>query len=378
MDLFLHLDCRYFKGDKPCIYQTLCQGCPHYDSMGKRILIIKLAATGDVIRTTPILRALKSGRSSHITWVTDSAAYQLLRSNDKIDRLLDIDDRDCIPGLLCEKFDLLVCLDKEPRATGLAERITAEQKAGFGLSSYGTLRPLSASTEYSFQLGIDNDLKFKVNQKSYPELLFDILDIPYRHEEYYLPLPSSVKAKSHELMDQWGLDDKQIIIGLNTGSGKRFATKRWPLDYYVTLATLLTRQYGDSLRLLLLGGPEEESINNQITSQLAEMNITVINTGCRNSLLDFCSIIEICQMLVSSDTLAMHLAIALKKKIIVLIGSTCHQELELYGRGIKLTVSPEEFPCAPCYKGQCLQETFCMTTLTPASVLEQINFLMNS
>ena len=40
-------------------------------------------------------------------------------------------------------------------------------------------------------------------------------------------------------------------------------------------------------------------------------------------------------VVVCSDTLGMHLAIALKKKIVVLFGPTCPQEIDLYGRGVK-------------------------------------------
>jgi heptosyltransferase-2 len=346
--------------------------------MGKRILIIKLAATGDVIRTTPVLRALKADKPSFITWVTEAAAYQLLRSNDKIDRLLRLDDPDTVPSLLCEKFDLIACLDKEPRATRLAERIPADRKIGYGITSYGTLRPLSSSTEYSFQLGIDDELKFRKNEKSYPELLFDIFELPYNKEEYYLPLPSSVKAMSHAFMDKWDISNEHLVIGLNTGSGKRFATKRWPVEYYVQLGSILYRQFGDALRLLLLGGPEEESLNKEIESHLNQKNIPVINTGCHNSLLDFCSIVELCHLLVTSDTLAMHLAIALRKKTLVLVGSTCHQELELYDRGIKMVVSTDQFPCSPCYRGQCNQDTFCMATLTPEDAFKNIEILLKS
>jgi heptosyltransferase-2 len=346
--------------------------------MGKRILIIKLAATGDVIRTTPVLRALKMEKPSFITWITEAAAYQLLRFNDKIDRLLRLDDPDTVPSLLCEKFDLIACLDKEPRATSLAERIPADRKIGYGITSYGTLRPLSTSTEYSFQLGLDDDLKFKKNEKTYPELLFDIFELPYQKEEYYLPLPSSVKAGSHGFMEKWDINFDNLVIGLNTGSGKRFATKRWPLESFVKLGTILYHQFGDTLRLLLLGGPEEETLNKKIEYHLIQNKIPVINTGCQNSLLDFCSMIELCHLLVTSDTLAMHLAIALKKKILVLIGSTCHQELELYGRGIKMVVSKDQFPCSPCYRGQCNQDTFCMSSLTPEDAFKNIEILLKS
>ena len=66
--MFLKSDCRYFIGEKPCKFKRLCEGCGFYEPMGKRVLIVKLGATGDVLRTTLILKPLKEEYApSHIT-----------------------------------------------------------------------------------------------------------------------------------------------------------------------------------------------------------------------------------------------------------------------------------------------------------------------
>ena len=74
-DYVIHRDCRYFKGDRPCKPHkeegVICQDCPHYDPVSHRILIIKLGAIGDVIRTTPLLTPLRDKYpNSEITWMT--------------------------------------------------------------------------------------------------------------------------------------------------------------------------------------------------------------------------------------------------------------------------------------------------------------------
>ncbi len=60
-------DCRFFKGDVPCRpHKTKgvhCENCPDYDATEKNILVIKLAAIGDVIRTTPLLHRIEKGIS---------------------------------------------------------------------------------------------------------------------------------------------------------------------------------------------------------------------------------------------------------------------------------------------------------------------------
>ena len=54
----VRIDCRLFRGDIPCSPGAICENCPDYEPMGKKILILKLGAIGDVLRTTPVLPEL--------------------------------------------------------------------------------------------------------------------------------------------------------------------------------------------------------------------------------------------------------------------------------------------------------------------------------
>ena len=70
-------DCIYFKGDLPCAPHKKsgvhCPDCPSYQAIETRILIIKLGAIGDVIRTTPLLRKIrKEYPNCKITWLTQT------------------------------------------------------------------------------------------------------------------------------------------------------------------------------------------------------------------------------------------------------------------------------------------------------------------
>ncbi len=136
--MIVHEDCRHFLGYKPCSFRMMCQGCPHYAPFGKRILIVKLAALGDVLRTTPLLRGLRRAEPAcHITWLTLPDAVPMLQGIPEIDRLLAY-DAETVLRMEVESFDVLYCFDKEPKATALAMKIRAGRKGGFGMSRYGS------------------------------------------------------------------------------------------------------------------------------------------------------------------------------------------------------------------------------------------------
>ena len=86
----IRFDCRQYLGSKPCGKSPLCaRECSAYEPRGRRVLIIKLGAMGDVLRTTPLLRPLrKAHEPCHVTWLADPESEPLLRHNPLVDRAL--------------------------------------------------------------------------------------------------------------------------------------------------------------------------------------------------------------------------------------------------------------------------------------------------
>jgi ADP-heptose:LPS heptosyltransferase len=359
--MIVHQDCRYFLGYKPCIFRRECDGCPHYAPFGTRILIIKLAAMGDVIRTTPLLRGLRrSYPNSHITWLTEANVLPVLQGVAEIDRLLPYTFENVLQ-LENETFDQLYCFDKEPKATGLAMKIQAGRKIGFGLSRWGNVMPLNKESEYTFHLGINDPLKFRLNTKTYPELIFECAGLEYDSlQEYILPDFSAEAAAASDYLRGQGVRPQDFTIGLNTGAGDVFATKKWTEEGYAQLADRLVEELG--ARVLLLGGPGEVERNARIMQAARH---PLVATGTDNPIRTFAGIVGNCDLMVTGDTLALHIAIGLKVPVVVILGPTCHQEIELYGRGAKIV---SDFECSPCYLSVCPKEVTCMEA-TPADLV---------
>jgi len=124
------------------------------------------------------------------------------------------------------------------------------------------------------------------------------------------------------------------------------------------------------MRLLLLGGPGERARNRRILNRVKG---AAIDTGCENTLGQFAALVRLCDLVVTGDTTALHLAIGLKIKVVALFGPTCHQEIDLFGRGEKIVSS---VPCAPCYRRKCDVSPNCMEAITAGEVLGKIRSLL--
>lgn len=365
----LRLDCRNFKGDIPCAYNSFCQTCPYYQPQGKKILIIKLSAVGDVLRTTPILRGLKRRYSrSFITWLTEEESACLLENNNYIDRLL-VYNLESVQRLEIERFDILICLDKEIKAAALASRVKAKKKIGFGFDERtGNINPLNKESLYAFRLGLSNEFKFKQNQKTYPQIIFEMARLEYKNDEYILNIFDADRQYAQNLLNKIGVSNNDLIIGLNTGAGSRFANKSWTEVGFVELIHLI--RANTNAKIFLLGGPKEFERNARIIFKASNL---AYNIGCHHSLSQFAAIVNTCSLVVAGDTTALHIAVALGKPLITIFGPTCEQEIELYGRGIKIV---SNIDCRPCYKTRCDKEINCMTLIKPAEVFGAIQKLL--
>lgn len=330
-----------------------------------RILIVKLGALGDVLRTTPLLTALKKKYpSSHVTWVVDRACRGVLTQNKRIDELLDYSP-EVVASLHGQDFDLAINLDKDEEALDCITAASAKSKMGFGRNLDGKLTPLDSNSDYAYQLGIDDDLKFKRNKKTYQQISFEQVGLKFQSEEYDFKIDREDRAFAEAHLKTLGIatnSQKNLIIGLNTGSGHRFAGKRLPAKTFAKLAALFKEKYDADV--LLLGGKDELARNEEISALTSGM---ALPTGS-HSIQRFAGIVSCCDLIVTGDTTAMHIAIATKTPAVTYFASTCPAEIELYGRGRKVIST---ITCAPCYKKICPIDEQCMKDMDAETIFKE-------
>ncbi len=364
-------DCRYFLGDRPCRYHkeegVRCSDCKYYDPIKMRILIVKLGAMGDVLRTTPLLEALKRRHTGcRISWVVDEESQELLENNPSIDRILPYGP-EALSRLLVEEFDLIINLDSLPKSACLSSLARGKKKLGFGLDKKGSVFPFNEEAEEWFRMGIDDELKRK-NRKTYQEIIFEIMGLKFKKEELIVNLREEEKDFAGQFSKRYDLKGKKII-GLATGAGGRWELKKWTIEGYLKLIDRIDSGIKDT-KILLFGEKGEIERNREI---IKRSKAPLINTGHENTLREFLSLLSLCHLVVTGDTLAMHAAVALKRKVVALFGPTSSSEVELYGRGEKIA---PDMDCLCCYKKTCAKHPNCMESIDPNTVFQVVRKLL--
>jgi len=348
-------DCRFFRGDIPCKphkqFGVHCVDeagtvCPHYDPIKTQILIIKLGAIGDVIRTTPLLHAIKATYpSAKIWWLT--LAPEILPSI--IDERLDFSLKNIV-SLRSLHFDVLYNLDKDREACALTEQISATTKKGFQLKE-GVISPANAAAEGKYLTGVFDDLS-KANRKSYLEEIFEICGFTFTGERYILDRPSNIAGS-------WKINKRKRVVGLNTGCGGRWTSRLWDDKNWVSLARALKKK---GFEVILLGG-EQEHKKNQKLARLSKATYFG-----HFPLQQFIHLVDQCDLVVTGVTMAMHITIGLGKKIVLFNNIFNKHEFELYGLG---TIIEPDKPCRCYFQPTCTNADYrCMEHLPVERVVD--------
>ncbi len=293
-----------------------------------KILIIKLGAKGDVLRTLSLLPAIKNKfPDSEIHWVTKTASLELLKDIPYINKLYSL------PFSTDEHFNVLYNFDIEKEATDIAENTKADKKYGFYLDQeYPAAFNLGAS--YYLETIFDDFLK-KENKKTYQQMMFDVADLKYNGEHCPIFLDERDKEYAKEFIRQNNLN-KNNLIGIHVGSSKRWPSRSWPTDMVEDFIEKIKNKDYD---VVLFAGPDEKDKQERIIQNLALKGIRVLGNDPQNTDKQFASLIDSCRTIVCSDSYSQHVSLALKKPTITLFFCTSPNEIEGYGF-LKKIISP--------------------------------------
>ena len=258
-----------------------------------KCLIIKRNATGDVVRTTTLLRKLAT---SDVTWITDAPNTELLPKCDSI-RCLEWMERRSAVG---KHYELVINLEDDAPVAEFASEVPHGRLFGAYINKSGTIAYSDDSRQW-FDLSLisvhgrerADHLKF-LNRRTYQELIFEGLGLTFTGEQYVLPPPPETPLSGD--------------VAIAPVAGPVWPMKGWA--------------YYDALK-----------------SELEAAGLQVNVLPRRSSLLEHMADVSNHRCLVSGDSLPMHLALGTGTPCVTLFNCTSPWEIYDYGIQTKL-VSP--------------------------------------
>lgn len=255
------------------------------------ILILKLGATGDVVRTTPLLKHL----TGEISWITAAKNVPLLAGLTKTLRCAAWEDR----AQFCDRdYDLVINLEDTLDVAQFLTRVKFQKLFGAHAGTHGSLGYTDDSRDW-FDLSLISRFgktaadKLKLeNRRTYQDLIFAGLGLQFKGENYLLPEPAKTDLRGD--------------VAIAPKAGHVWPMKNWA--YYAELKTELEKK-----RLVVNVLPE------------------------RASLLEHLGDVKNHRCLVSGDSLPMHFALGLGVPCVTIFNCTSPWEIYDYGIQRKIT-----------------------------------------
>jgi lipopolysaccharide heptosyltransferase II len=346
-----------------------------------KILLIRLRLIGDVVFTTPILRALKRAfPDARLTYIVERESEAVVRGNPHIDELIVasrsrgtrrlIDDARLALKLRAERFDLVIDLHGGPRSSWLARATGAPQRIGYNVEGRAWLytRTVHRARELRPRHSVENqwDLLGAIEgwRATPPDRAADAVEMA--------PDPA-VDARIAQRLRALGISDRHELMVVHVSAGNPF--RRWPEPAFVRLVRALA-EGNERRRLVLSSGPSDRAAADRIASAArvelgSERAGRIVDFGEFN-LAELRALVVRSRLFVGGDTGPLHVAATTRTPIVGIYGPTLSARSAPWRDPALPTEAVEHrnLPCRPCEQRVCTPGDFrCLTTLSPEDVI---------
>ncbi|MCB2407381.1 glycosyltransferase family 9 protein [Hymenobacter lucidus] len=306
-----------------------------------KILVLRFSSIGDIVLTTPVVRALKQQVPGAVVHFCTKPAYRsLIEPNPYVDKAhyLTGSLTELVAELKQEQFDFVVDLHNNLRTSLLKLRL--------GVKS-ASFDKLNWQKWLLVNLKVDRLPRVHIVQRYLAAAAALGVTDDGRGLDYFIPPAAEVDLRTLPAAFQAGY----VAFAI----GAQHATKRLPTERIIELCQQLRRP------ILLLGGPEDQATGDEIVAALGKIqgehsqphNLTTSPTynACgQYSLNQSASLVRQAQFVVSHDTGLMHIAAAFGKEIFSVWGNTV-PEFGMYPYRTEFRVlEVQSLPCRPCSK----------------------------
>jgi heptosyltransferase-2 len=332
------------------------------------ILIIKHGALGDVVRTSYFANPLKikHGIDSQIFWITNPICVDLLRFNPFIDKVVT-----SFSEILEVHFDLVYSLDDEIEILEQTTYLKFDEIIGLRYFRDNQSISYCENSSKWFDMGlrsiygkeIADNLK-KANTLSHTNIFNKIFDTNLNFPNFHGSLYYENYVKDN-------FNVCNFKIGINPFAGGRWKSKELnKIELYKLISEILSDEtlLKKDENIILFGGFEDFIKNVELLNYFGNDRIKVINSD--KSPLLLAAFIKNVQFFITSDSLALHLAIAQKVKHIAFFSPTSSAEIDSFNFGSHITSTSNDY-CS--YKKDADN-----TSITATRIIKSLKNLINN
>ena len=340
----------------------------------EKILILRLTAVGDVIRTLPAVKALKEYYpSSSISWIVEESSQALLESQPEVDEVILFprkrwpkgmrswrgfwraiqEIRKFIVDLRNRRFDVVIDFHGILKSGLLSYLSGSPKRIGFGRKSSKEWNFLFSNTKVTLP-------ERKISRFQRNLMLLQGIGLDVKECQFRLYISPEDQRHVAAFFNGSSPSFCRPLIAIHPGTSAKATFKRWMPDQYALLADRLTREL-DATVLFTWGAGEIGWVEG-IRKMMHESSVLGPRT---ESLTQLAEVYRHCDLYIGGDTGPMHVASLMGIPAVVIYGPTDPVENEPFGNHIKVR---KEVGCNPCHKYSC-KELRCIQAISADEVV---------
>ncbi len=320
------------------------------DCISMKILVLALSGIGDALMFTPALSSLKkiypdSEIDCLVMYKGVSDIYKNLEEISEV-KYWDFLDKPKIESLsfvmgLRGKYDISINIYPSNRKEynlinfliGARKRVAVKYLRR-DFVNLGFLNNVRIEENDSLH-NVEENVKLieKISGSRIKDVSGLILNITQEDENY-----------ARNFLIENNISENETVIGFHPGCStlKNHANRRWSTKKFAELAGLFINKR--HARVLIFGGPEEYELKVEIIKHAGSKNIIAVET---DSLIHTAAVMKRCNLFVTNDSSLMHVASALKLKVVALIGPTNPNYIHPWKTEHR--IASLNLECSPCF-----------------------------
>lgn len=344
----------------------------------KKILIINLGGIGDILLSTPALKALRRHYvDSRISMLVVPRSYELVKDLTFVDEVFIMPSRFSLKSFCLEIFSdlkLLVILRKKHfdlainmrtlvskksaiKIKFLLDIINPKIKAGRNTDGYGRFLDIGIP-ETSLGQKYESEYDIDTVRALGAEVIDKTIDFEISQE--------SIK-KVEALLNEAGIRENDTLIGIHPGGTP---SHRWPIENYAKVINEIYEK--TSAKFVITGGKEDFGLAKKL---ILGKNARVLDLTGQLAIQELGALIKKCRLFISNDTGPMHIAAILKTPLVAIFGAGYLTRFDPRSISDKAVVLYKETDCAPCDRLDC-DSIKCLKAITPGEVRQAAQALL--
>jgi len=340
----------------------------------KRILIVRTDRIGDVLLSTPVIKALRNVYpSSYIAMMVSPYSREIVEGNPYLDETI-IYDKDNVQKswlksvafafrLREKKFDLAVILHPTNRVhlvtffAGIARRIGYDRKMGFLLTD---------RIKHTKQQGLKHE-------KDYCLDLLKLLNVEAKEAMIFMPINAESERLVQQMLRESGINSGDKLLAIHPGAS--CPSKIWPAERFARVADQIASEYG--MKILIVAGTKDAELAQKVAAQTKS---PLINLAGKTSVSQLASILKRCRLFISNDSGPVHISSAVGTPVISIFGR--NQKGLSPSRwgptGKKDKFLHKDIGCVTCLAHLCNKDFACIKAITAEEVLQAAKSILDN